>query len=1151
MSVRTDVRNTFSTLKRDVGGGWGKSFTYSLPPPVVWQYDKRQDPEQVGTRVETRREIVNIEEQHNVALPQSAYGGTIPLLLGELEVAGNIIDIVPEPYKRKDGKWSVTFLVSFGTGLVAGSKRTLREVKADGKVIYSKIGRSYVYPGLKVSFLPGNPSQGQVTALGKNRPAYRNRICVLFRDFPVEDFGDRIPAITARISEASAAAPSQAVRFSSLTTTASEINSEPAIDWDAGLLYGYSFDLFSLRTLRLWDRREIKVQRITGGRRRYTSLSENGWKYHKETRRILAFADHGLEGDGTPAGILYPQLVVIDPATGKIVADSPRYVHGAAGGYDISSLAIVADPTMPGTFLVAGVERLGGAFFLARYDPATPAVYGLYDRRLIEGLALLTAGVPRPQTGGIYNYTEQRAIGQSGGSVRLYGAAGASLYEIEISGGDSPIITTTHLGTMGAGIRRMFYEPVRDRIYLFLADATAVEFYPGTGGGAGAGIARTDSTPFVWTNVGDYDPESARAGVVGVIHTTEKKAYLYDLDTGETETRTSISGIPANGRQVYDSASETFYMTDTFSTTAPAVAVPLGGLEAGKPVALSTVLRELARLAGYADSDILIENIPDMVNGAFFRDADTYQETLQQLSRAFSFDIVESGSKIKFRRPPTDAAFKVDGSIPSGRLVAQDGREISAGRTPDTDLPRQVELQYVDPAIGYDYSKQYARRPSAPIAVSQSTITEVIRLPVVLNASQAATLAAQRLYRLWEGQISQAFTTGPEFSFLEPGDVVEVRTDDFIWTAHVQRVQFGDESFEQVFFAKNYLTQVEAPIVGDSGQQPLIGMAPGSYASQYIHLDLPLLDGKHDLGGAGLRQYHMTAPRVGGDDWSGGYSWVAVGNKWTPIDQQTSEPTVGTCSTALSAPQSPWRVDETSTVTLSLLSGETVDLKSITEDELLNGRNLAAIGQPGRWEIVAFQTVEDLGGGNIRLSRFLRGLRGSEGMAGLHSAGDYFVLLDAHLGTVNYPVEELLSKLRFTATGLVESVGNAPVEYHTITGMAERPWAPVHLNAERIANGDLRLSWERRTRFGGEWKDGTEAVPLNEAAELYDVEIMDAAGAVKRTYANVATSSVVYPAADLLADFGGVQPASFSFRVYQLSAVVGRGFFSQQPIALA
>jgi hypothetical protein len=103
------------------------------------------------------------------------------------------------------------------------------------------------------------------------------------------------------------------------------------------------------------------------------------------------------------------------------------------------------------------------------------------------------------------------------------------------------------------------------------------------------------------------------------------------------------------------------------------------------------------------------------------------------------------------------------------------------------------------------------------------------------------------------------------------------------------------------------------------------------------------------------------------------------------------------------------------------------------------------------------------------------------------------------------------------------------------------PYAPVHVRAERAGDpADIVLSWVRRTRIGGEFKDGTGTVPLAEALEAYEVDILGApAGAVVRTL-SATTPAVVYANADIVADFGGV-PMTLSVAVYQLSAVIGRG----------
>ena len=66
-------------------------------------------------------------------------------------------------------------------------------------------------------------------------------------------------------------------------------------------------------------------------------------------------------------------------------------------------------------------------------------------------------------------------------------------------------------------------------------------------------------------------------------------------------------------------------------------------------------------------------------------------------------------------------------------------------------------------------------------------------------------------------------------------------------------------------------------------------------------------------------------------------------------------------------------------------------------------------------------------------------------------------------------------------------------------------------------------------------------MPLAEGLEAYEVDILGGpGGAVKRTLSST-SPSVTYANADILADFGAVPP-ELSVVVYQLSAVIGRGF---------
>jgi hypothetical protein len=109
----------------------------------------------------------------------------------------------------------------------------------------------------------------------------------------------------------------------------------------------------------------------------------------------------------------------------------------------------------------------------------------------------------------------------------------------------------------------------------------------------------------------------------------------------------------------------------------------------------------------------------------------------------------------------------------------------------------------------------------------------------------------------------------------------------------------------------------------------------------------------------------------------------------------------------------------------------------------------------------------------------------------------------------------------------------------TYMGVSLTPWSPVNLSATKSISTDaITIKWIRRTRFGGQWVDRSE-VPLNEATEIYEVDILNGA-AVVRTLTS-SSPSVIYSSANQIEDFGSVQ-SSVSVHIYQISAVVGRGF---------
>jgi hypothetical protein len=96
-------------------------------------------------------------------------------------------------------------------------------------------------------------------------------------------------------------------------------------------------------------------------------------------------------------------------------------------------------------------------------------------------------------------------------------------------------------------------------------------------------------------------------------------------------------------------------------------------------------------------------------------------------------------------------------------------------------------------------------------------------------------------------------------------------------------------------------------------------------------------------------------------------------------------------------------------------------------------------------------------------------------------------------------------------------------------------------------DSNITISWERRTRISGAWLDGQGTVPLSEESEVYDLEIWDDTGSnLIRSALGLTSKSFLYTSGMQYQDFGAYK-ASVYVKVYQKSAVVGRGFAGINP----
>jgi hypothetical protein len=188
-------------------------------------------------------------------------------------------------------------------------------------------------------------------------------------------------------------------------------------------------------------------------------------------------------------------------------------------------------------------------------------------------------------------------------------------------------------------------------------------------------------------------------------------------------------------------------------------------------------------------------------------------------------------------------------------------------------------------------------------------------------------------------------------------------------------------------------------------------------------------------------------------------------------------------------PRVPMIRDELSSVDVKLANSGHV-LLNVDEDALMAGANLASLGD----ELIQFGRAEPLGSGRFRLSKLLRGRRGTEWAAATHAVGEAFCLIDpAAIRRIELAASGEGAMLAAIAHG-INDVAPLPICQRLVSGESLRPPSPCHLKVlqDGIA---VQIQWTRRSHRGWSWTDGVgdAADPFG---ELYRLTIIGPAGQI-------------------------------------------------------
>ncbi len=426
------------------------------------------------------------------------------------------------------------------------------------------------------------------------------------------------------------------------------------------------------------------------------------------------------------------------------------------------------------------------------------------------------------------------------------------------------------------------------------------------------------------------------------------------------------------------------------------------------------------------------------------------------------------------------------------------------------DVPIRLTIRHYDPARDYQSGVQTAERAGAGRKDAN------LDLPAVLDAAVARSLAETRLQSLWTGRSGIELRCDWRALTAQPGAVVTLEGENGRW-----RIEQSEWEGIGVRLRLKQVGGNGVALPAASAGNPITQADRLHGATSLIVADLP-------VPGDDLRTTPVVVAAAAGTQagWRAAELFVedASTGGLTSLGITAPSATMGTVLTAPDASASPALFDMVSALDVQLLHDEML-LSNADDSSLLAGANAALVGQ----EAIQFGQAVQTGPTTWRLTRLLRGRRGTEWAMAGHVAGERFLLLDDQSLFAVPSAQAAMGAMLHLAAISIGDVTPAQAS-EVVTGQAVLPLSPAHLQAVQTG-GDWQFGWVRRSRNGWLWNDGADA-PLGEEQELYRISLVHGGG-VFRTV-ETALPQWTYDATAIAADNGSGITGAVSFEVRQV-----------------
>lgn len=717
----------------------------------------------------------------DLSVQSSTYGSSIPIIYGTVRIAGNVIwstdlrEVRNRSERDISGKGSFgsqsqevftySYFVTIAIAICEGEVSRLKSVYADSQILNLLT--------LDYEFFNGSESQAQSSIISAvegvdKTPSYRGTCYIVIRDFPLYNYGNRIPNFTFEIER----------------NVSSNLNVSESIDsvvlTNGNNPFAYHMDVISYQN-KTSDNIVYGVSNIVNrttnnglsdGRNQIDELldsfniSEVILPIHLniENDIISAVTISDLESRQYNTTISYPTPVV---EMGEGMTPTPVSVD--------SILTHLED---------RGVTNRNIMFDIDRSYTSNDATYLQNYVNYLTAYLVLLSELP---TTVIMRIPD----GASRSSQSL------SLFNPLVSGLVSNVgfLISKDIALQFTTSDFAIYRNKRTRLY-FDGDFTASEI---------ESVQSVESS----------GSPSVRIPIT-FIHSHDSVTDGYRDDESQ---RTSISGV-YNARLNSNVNISINGWNITFSEDSTSNSI---NGKINNPI-LSDVCNDIANLVGIESNQTNFETLTQSVNGYIVASVGNARNYIDQLSTIYQFDIFTSDGLINATRRGGDSIVQ----IPSSELIELDDNEAygyESITSPYDSVPSKVYLTYMRNDTSH-LSRTYLSQRQIEINDNQ------IRLeyPIVLNDEDAAHITEVQLISRWYGRESYRIRCSFNYMGLRPGDVITLDNNRLRVTSvtigNQKVVELNAVPDESIHYIRrdfrNQFVEVIQPTISDSDPETII-----------------------------------------------------------------------------------------------------------------------------------------------------------------------------------------------------------------------------------------------------------------------------------------------------------------------------------------